>query len=920
MEDHKVSGKSSWYASSSGYCFVFPVTDEENFNWLHKRDVQAGGPGSGRHKEIGDMTKIAKKAGYTLRKKAESFTSFNGPKGQLLIIRHAGPNWEHHSMSPKKSELDEGETSHGLRNFFLGTKDVKAGGPGSGCHGDNCGRPAIGGKKGLKYDKVGHWVPSGPNTTKVFKALQEKGKVNPKKVLPPNKWNLIPKVQTKIQKAANEFGWKLKINNKSWSLKFDQGGKKAAAAPEEITKTKLSGKVSRDAVNAAVKQHAKEVGGYKNLVMMKPQAWPPPDPQVVKQNWKNLLSLYKKFGMTEQDLIAHRDRVNHWVGASSKSFAAVAQKAVYAQAIGDNKAKAMAIEKAITEGILRKKYGDSVTLYRGVCCQYAAKAEEKIMQASSVTLKTRGADSWSLSKGVAKGFGSTLLSMKVPVGSVATSFISNKYFIQGEKEFVVAFPKNSFTLKSNQITPKKSYYASGEKIVELVWSLDHPDGGHPIELSDDENAMWLHKKSISAGGPGSGCHGDNCGRPSGGKQFDSDYEKGHTQQGTKQGSKWQERKAPALPSGIKAKPVETEGTKHKGPKGLPAIIPHKGPKVADALITKESKKMSDELHQKQVAEAHKNLAWKNSLGNKGAERAVISREKNYTPSRMIYQGREIKTDEYKQLSKEERAQVKKQGGYSTYENQKLATPGAPKFDVSDKVKTLVPVKGYDEANTTTRNYQPGTKMTIEKVDPGTPHMYEVHTPHGDTVHLREDELELHKAYAPKEGQHGYIEPSGRPKGSKEMVPGSGKPYYVGKPTGVSKGLTSPKVTVPDGKLWPEQAYWKGGKPVADAHDLKGRFQLSQKPIGQFQLANYKPNAFVTTTIFEAKRDRPEERFKKNEGTGTTVIIDHNKIAGTGRVVEMSHDKYGNVYKDGMKTVKFSTPLALKSFLKQRYGL
>lgn len=113
-------------------------SDEGKVSELRQR-IAAGGPGSGRHSEYGDMHKMLVKNGYERHKSIGERQSYIHPDSRVHIqINPRTGGW-------RRAEYSDHEGGHGaatLHDYLRGRYKVAAGGPGSGCHGPNCGRPA----------------------------------------------------------------------------------------------------------------------------------------------------------------------------------------------------------------------------------------------------------------------------------------------------------------------------------------------------------------------------------------------------------------------------------------------------------------------------------------------------------------------------------------------------------------------------------------------------------------------------------------------------------------------------------------------------------------------------------------------------------------------------------------------------------
>lgn len=184
-------------------------------------------------------------------------------------------------------------------------------------------------------------------------------------------------------------------------------------------------------------------------------------------------------GLTPSQWQSWANHVDDWAGAPTNALAKAAQKALFTK---DNSPMSRAIR--LDHMLAVKALGNkkTVTLYRGVGDDYAKNAVLQAMKGNKeITLKTRGADSWADDPSEAENFGTIRLKAEIPVEYIATSHLSNsKLHDMAESEFIVAFPKNKFKIKSKDIHLFDVSFAA--------------DSAVEIDLTNDDNFDWRGKR------------------------------------------------------------------------------------------------------------------------------------------------------------------------------------------------------------------------------------------------------------------------------------------------------------------------------------------------------------------------------------------------------------------------------------------
>lgn len=404
--------------------------------------------------------------------------------------------------------------------------DIYAGGVGSGCQGPNCSRPSLGG--------INKWViPSEKkNVIAVWKTLIKGDEVNVTSKFAHLSESKIASIKSRITKAGKQYGWKLEEKPSSsgttWQVKYySEGHKQNQLNPQEAVNPAIANKtpepvkqetkvvekqpiqqepintnipIERSKLQSIVEDEINKVGDIDKFKFPSKGS-----SENANEKWNNVLSIYKKIGLTETDLKVHSMKISSWAGASNDNFAKLAQEAVYSKKYSTPEAKAMAVEYFITQKVLSKEVGQEVELHRGVGGKYAQLANLQSEERTVVTLNTRGADSWTNKPDIASDFGSIVLSNKFPIHQIVTSYKSNEqlhYSHKSEHEFVVVTPGKELVLHDSHIRKAGKIYGAKQKLIE-------------IDVHDKDNFNWLHsmrKKNIKAGGPGSGCtKGSGCG-------------------------------------------------------------------------------------------------------------------------------------------------------------------------------------------------------------------------------------------------------------------------------------------------------------------------------------------------------------------------------------------------------------------------
>jgi len=278
---------------------------------------------------------------------------------------------------------------------------IDAGGPGSGCHGDNCGRPAGAGGEGISKAYA-------DNLSKA-KALLEKYAADKE-----------PEYQGHV-KLPNKTMYNKDRTNR-WMQRLEEG------QPRE--------------------EAAKGLGLYVELA--------------------------NSMGLGPKHLQAVAKYMDDWTNESDagggKYVQEKGQEIVDGHCCSDARAKAMMVEYLITQAKLEKKYPSGMipVLYRGVYGDHAAglKDQASMARTKEVSIRTRGAESFSASYEKAKDFadshehGVVIEEHNVPITHVISSFDTSPGYFAGladEREYVLSHPGAGMKVPKQHIKDVSMY-------------------------------------------------------------------------------------------------------------------------------------------------------------------------------------------------------------------------------------------------------------------------------------------------------------------------------------------------------------------------------------------------------------------------------------------------------------------------------
>lgn len=183
----------------------------------------------------------------------------------------------------------------------------------------------------------------------------------------------------------------------------------------------------------------------------------------------------QELGIRPVHIMLALDRMDDWIVEPSDDFADMTQKVIYGDPkSGEEKAMALLYHTAQV-GLL----GDTVRVYRGVTGEYGKQAAAAARAGQDVELRTRGADSWTISKETARNFGEVVLQQHVPKQYVFSSVMTNAELRRiGEGEVIVAFPDKKFRVSGAMVDIDSA--AKKEPVV--------------LDLTDDASFRWLRRK------------------------------------------------------------------------------------------------------------------------------------------------------------------------------------------------------------------------------------------------------------------------------------------------------------------------------------------------------------------------------------------------------------------------------------------
>jgi hypothetical protein len=171
--------------------------------------------------------------------------------------------------------------------------------------------------------------------------------------------------------------------------------------------------------------------------------------------------LAAKHGLTPWDMLDMQQSIKEWTGSSSYDAGAkmrpAAQEVVMGKCCSDRFTASLAVEHAVTVAKLNQmEPGGTQQLVRGVGKTLLGGLEYCKSHNLDVTLKTLGAECWADKDAKNYGsFGDINLNVKVSHDNVISSYATNHEAFAGhpgEREVIVAFPKQTHTYKPGEIT------------------------------------------------------------------------------------------------------------------------------------------------------------------------------------------------------------------------------------------------------------------------------------------------------------------------------------------------------------------------------------------------------------------------------------------------------------------------------------
>lgn len=353
---------------------------------------------------------------------------------------------------------------------------IYGGGPGSGCHGPDCGRPSLGNqtlpttslvpttapetpKKWRKYNPnaVAGYFRHGTTIADMYKTLAAKE----------GEWHPISDFETRHAGKAN-IGYRVQ------ELKYT--GKRSGRWTIE-----RSGDQVRIFLNK--KGEERETLSDQNLSLAESTAKKFIELQDKGQTWKSkelFDSYYKEMGVSARARSKMEDAIEHWTGSSNSNGAQRLRSVAmnyykrnpedeytngYDKVIGTIPNKAKEIEpalmalKAYTAAYAKIK-GVNV-VYRGVGGDPGQAIKDSLKGADSVALPINSLSSWSTNIQTAKGFGSVAFKMKVDPDNIwamkaATPWLFDNHSNENEVIVGARLPKEVFH-KGDVLVKKSSY-------------------------------------------------------------------------------------------------------------------------------------------------------------------------------------------------------------------------------------------------------------------------------------------------------------------------------------------------------------------------------------------------------------------------------------------------------------------------------
>jgi hypothetical protein len=367
---------------------------------------------------------------------------------------------------------------------------------------------------------------------------------------------------------------------------------------------------------------------------------------------------------------------------------------------------------------------------------------------------------------------------------------------------------------------------------------------------------------IKAGGPGSGCKGDNCGRPR--SAFRGD--KGRRIKGP----------TPANPGRTTAGVPIPKTVKKSG--GTPGALKVKSKDLEN--LTRPLNKMHRDSRlrdYKETTDPKGMKQWKDNL-----PKAATERQYSVTKGKF------------------EKVSVPKQ-----YEQTGLL----PK----DTAKLTKPFEVWNPHSGDIEELKPGTKVTVinvmEKIGDNPRAVY-IRTPHGETDTISEDRLTLDKRHPDNRSATTYQPypmqpaPPSRQQIQKQYDTPGGAKYTILKPA--SPGRPT------------KEKDWKEGQPNPNRHRDYGKFSAMRTRSGKEALDIHQLNIDLKgpgskmTSVLESWRTG-------GKGAGTTLLVSRDPKTKQGKIFEFERGEHGHL-KSGTTVASFKNLGHMSSYLSRRYGI
>jgi hypothetical protein len=367
---------------------------------------------------------------------------------------------------------------------------------------------------------------------------------------------------------------------------------------------------------------------------------------------------------------------------------------------------------------------------------------------------------------------------------------------------------------------------------------------------------------LQGGGPGSGCKGDNCGRPK--SAFRGD--KGRRIKGPTPANPGRTTAGIPIPKTVK-KPGGTPGALKVKSKDLenltrPLNKMHRDSKLKDYKITTDPKGMKQ---------------WKDNL-------PTTTKERQFSVTRQRFE---------------------------TVEHQKKVeqTTLLPK----DIAKLTKPIEVWNPHTGDIEELKPGAKVSVIRLEEkigDNPRTIHIRTPYGEADAVSEDKLTLDRRHPDNRSAGPYqpypmqpAPPSKQQIQKQYETPGGAK-YTILKPS--SPGRPA------------KDKDWKEGQPNPNRHRDYGKFSAMRTRSGkealdihQLDVAQKGPSSKMTSVI--------ESWRTGGKGAGTTLLVTRDPKTKTGQVMEFERGEHGHL-KSGTTVASFKNLGHMNSYLSRRYGV